>query len=349
MKNKFKKEIEYEDAPSGNVTFYNYKEPLMKFDGGFGFVGALVFDTETDKIQCHLCGHWFKALNSNHLRREHNMSAGEYKDIVGLNQSSALIGESMREKLIASGLDKRLQNLRNQKGVRRSEETREKIRQTLQKNTPEMQNLRNTCPAQLIERLRNQYIQLGHTPTEKKVPMRGALLKTYGTYRETCRIAGIPEPLQASQTYTNIAKKMTEEKVVDWVRNYVDIHGGIPISKDFIKEKAERVYSMYKTDKKGFLIKALGGDGKYRKQDIIIHYTKEQLLGFLRHFKAINNRHPSYSDCKRGLLPHLSRYSYHFGSWEKALAEAFKEEKYGDQNMSTMQKSIYTTIERQPS
>jgi hypothetical protein len=70
--------LEYEEAPSGSVYFYNYKEPLMKFEEGFGFIGALVFDDTTDKIQCHFCGEWFEALG-NHINREHNMRAAEYK------------------------------------------------------------------------------------------------------------------------------------------------------------------------------------------------------------------------------------------------------------------------------
>lgn len=110
--NREKKEIEYEEAPSGNVTFYNYKEPLMKFEQGHGFIGALVFDTESDKIQCHLCGEWFGHLPS-HLAKEHNMRSAAYKDLVGLNQTTALINESMRAKMIASGLKKRMKNLRN--------------------------------------------------------------------------------------------------------------------------------------------------------------------------------------------------------------------------------------------
>lgn len=55
-------ELEYEEAPSGFVTLYNYKEPFMKFKEGYGFQGVLLFDGTSDKIQCHFCGNWYDAL-----------------------------------------------------------------------------------------------------------------------------------------------------------------------------------------------------------------------------------------------------------------------------------------------
>lgn len=324
MKSKIKKQIEYEDAPSGNVTFYNYKEPLMRFEEGYGFIGALVFDTDTDKIQCHFCGGWYGSL-PHHLKAEHNMNASAYKEAVGLNQTTALISESMREKLISSGLDKRLQNLRA--GGRKSQETKDKIRKTLKKNTAEMKNLRNCCPEQLIERLKNKYIEIGHTPSEKTLGFSTTLVKTFGTYREACRLAGIPEPLKVSQTYRNILgkNKWNRKVCVEWVRNWVDTHSGLPTYSTAKEEKVIGIWvAIARYGKKEILREALGGDGKYRETDLNIRYTDEELLFFIRNFKNIYKREPSYSDCKRGLLPVLSRYSYHFGSWKKALALANK-------------------------
>ena len=63
---------------------------------------------------------------------------------------------------------------------------------------------------------------------------------------------------------------------------------------------------------------ALSQDG-YTKIEMRFSYTDQELLRFLRIFREVNKRKPSYSDCKRGLLPNLSRYTYRFGSWKKAL------------------------------
>ncbi len=304
---KERKEIEYEEAPSGFVYFYNYKEPLMKFDKGHGFLGTLAFDGDTDKIQCHLCGEWYGNLPP-HLVKEHNIRAPAYKEIVGLNQTTALINENMRKKLIASGMDKRLQNLRQNgmgKGTTRSKEVRAKISATLKKNTPEMQNLRGTCPVQLIERLRNKYFELGRTPLHKELGFHNALTATYGTMKQACAIAGIPY-----------------RDCIEYIRNFFDINGRLPRHKDVGKNALWRNIQRY--NYRELCRDALASDNHYRKPDKRLFYTKEQLINFVRNFETIHGRKPSYSDCKRGLLPHLSRYSYHFGSWQNTLKIAFK-------------------------
>jgi len=253
-----KNNIEYEEAPSGFVTFYNYKEPLMKFDQGFGYVGALVFDGETDKIQCHFCGDWFEAL-PHHLKREHNMKTEQYKERVGLLKTTALISESYRAKLIASGLNQRLKNLKP--GGNKSEEVRKKISQTLKSSAKksEWENLRNTCPAQIISRMQKIAEQKGN-----KLRMRdfdnfnATIRKTYGTLKEACRLAGI------------------------------------------------------KYNKPGATFKPRESK-----------YTKESLIAELKRFKEINNRKPSFSDFRRGLLANDKTYNRIFGNWKNALSEAF--------------------------
>lgn len=185
------KEVEHEEAPSGYVKMYNYKEPFMKFNEGYGYQGVLLFDGETDKVQCHFCGEWFGQL-AHHLHREHNMTASAYKDSVGLMQTTALIGEKMREKLVASGMEKRLKNLKIQ--GRKSEETKRKIRETQKKNVIEKRNLNGTCPEQLIERFLKIYNKLGRVPRTKEKGFSG-LYKTlcfyYGNMKRVCQLAGV--------------------------------------------------------------------------------------------------------------------------------------------------------------
>jgi hypothetical protein len=113
------KHMEYEGAPSGYVRLYNYKEPFMEFVGGYGYEGVLLFDGMTDKIQCHFCGNWFENL-AGHISR-HALNAKRYKKKVGLHTTTALINEAVREKLVASGMEKRIQNLT--KRGKMSEET----------------------------------------------------------------------------------------------------------------------------------------------------------------------------------------------------------------------------------
>lgn len=321
--------VEYEEAPSGHVTFYNYKEPLMKFtnpdgEGGHGFVGALLFDGISGKVQCHLCGKWFEALSSNHLQREHSMTAKEYKKVTGLMKSSALISEKYRASLIANGLERRVKNLKNQKGVKRSAAVRRKIRETLRENRDEMKNLRGTCPEQLIERLVEQYRKLGRTPTRRELSCEEALIATYGSMQRACQLAGIPYRKPGE---TNVVSKFTEDYLINFTRDFFDKNGKLPTYVSGGKKHQGYTAGMHNSLKKfgrtNIQKKALNMDGRYRKCTKRFAYTNEELLDFLRNFEKVNGRKPSYSDSKRGLLPNLSRYSYNFGSWKKALSLAF--------------------------
>lgn len=328
-----KNEIEYEDAPSGNVTFYNYKEPLMKYTKGFGFVGALVFDSESDRIQCHLCGEWFGSL-PHHLKREHAMKASEYKDEVGLLQTTALISESARAKLIASGLDKRLQNLRA--GGKKTQEQKTKISNTLKitAQKEEYLNLKGICPEQLIDRLQKRYKKEGDKFSTKNISFSSNLKRVYGSIKNACEIAGVPYRKPGmNRSYEN-RSKYNRMDMVEYMKDFYLENKRFPRKGDFI---AQDKYAMYKCVNK-----------KYKMRDIkrecivslpeysyvsskefgeVIRYTKDDLLEFLRKFHRINGRKPSISDGKRCLIPYPSRYIYHFGSWNTALDLAFPNER----------------------
>ena len=325
------KVLEYEDAPSGYVTLYNYKEPFMKFTEGFGFKGALVFDGTSDKIQCHFCGQWFDML-PHHLRREHNMSALEYKDKVGLLKTTALINEKVRASLIASGLDKRLQNLRrNRKGCTVSKETKKRISATLRENFSKMENknLRGTCPEQLVDRMIKKYNELGRTPTQIEFGngFCETVRKVYGSMKEACRVANIPYRAPSSNVKGRAGRSpsFTKEECMKYIHTFYLANKRFPKTREF-------------TDKRmGSFVSRTWGLKKAYKESILFdfhyiplsstRYTPEELLNFLRRFDKIHNRKPSYSDCNRKLLPHLSNYSRHFGSWKEALTLAFNNKK----------------------
>lgn len=316
--------MEYEDAPSGGVMLYNYKEPFMPFEEGYGFQGVLLFDADSDEAQCHLCGEWIANL-PHHLHKEHTTTASEYKEKVGLSQTSALIGEKLRAKLIASGLEQRLKNLKKWKGVKRSAATRKKISEGLKRVNRERQNLTGTCPAQLIERIRTKYHDLGRTPNAEEIGNRETYRKVFGTYKIACEMAGVPYN-KPGHAYSHRQPKIVESEMILWVRDNVK-DGKLPKRVEYSKY-AGLVYGSVVTAVKRYggweniCRKALLQDGTYRKVRGF-RYTKEELLDFLRNFKKINGREAAISDCKRGLLPNASRYIYYWKSWHKALKEAY--------------------------
>ncbi len=249
-----------------------------------------------------------------------------YKKIVGLNKKTALINEGYRDKLIANGLARRIAHLTPFGKKKRvvSQATREKIRQSRKENRDETKNVTNTCPEQLIHRLVELYKKKGRTPMQREIGFRDALLMTYGSMKEACNVAGIPYRPPGVNTDYSQRTKYTEDFCINYVRDFFDANGRLPryqdmkkIGKGAVWEKMVRKYN-----KKKIFRLALAMDGRYRKSSRV-RYTKEELLHFLRTFEKIHGRLPSYSDCKRGLLPPLGRYSYNFGSWKNALVQAF--------------------------
>lgn len=46
----------------------------------FGQLAELAYDPDEDRVQCHLCGEWFRLLGSSHLRRTHGWTLAEYRE-----------------------------------------------------------------------------------------------------------------------------------------------------------------------------------------------------------------------------------------------------------------------------
>lgn len=344
-----KKEYEYDEAPSGFIWIYNAKEPLMKFEGGFGFDGVLALDGNDDKVQCHFCGQWFGALH-NHLAREHAMSVAEYKELTGLNSKTALISEKFRESLVRSGMKKRMKNLRPNKG--HTAQTKAKIRATLQQNRMAIKNQRGTCPEQLIDRLIRLKEKLGRTPRHHEVPFMDSLKRTYGTYKEACRVANIayvPVGYHSIPASKRKKPKYTKKDYIEFIETYYLRYREMPNAKHFRLADKTDLYkyadhkgwdrkemerqAMVKTGLYTHIKKPTHAKGtkpvvrtmKYGKKVTqpnrltMYRFTDRELLVFLKRFEQIHGRKPSASDAKRNLVPAPATYANRFGSWKNAL------------------------------
>jgi hypothetical protein len=96
------------EGPSPSTEFRRYRRwqsdrqlraidapaaPLGKLEDGtpiFAPLGELVYDPELDAVQCHLCGLWFRRINTQHLRRRHSWTTEEYKRTMGLERHRPL-------------------------------------------------------------------------------------------------------------------------------------------------------------------------------------------------------------------------------------------------------------------
>lgn len=68
----------------------------------FGELGELAYDPVEDKVQCHLCGGWYGAIGSSHLRRTHGWSLAEYRDAFRLPMGVATCSRQMSRRLQVS-------------------------------------------------------------------------------------------------------------------------------------------------------------------------------------------------------------------------------------------------------
>ena len=56
--------------------------------GYFAQLGEVSDDEATDKVQCHLCGGWFRGFGGSHLRRTHGWTLAEYREAFQLRAMS---------------------------------------------------------------------------------------------------------------------------------------------------------------------------------------------------------------------------------------------------------------------
>lgn len=317
------KTIEYEDAPSGQIKLYNYKEPLMRVEEGYGFLGVLALDPVKDLIQCHTCGEWHKSLQ-NHLRYKHQTNVASYKREYGLLSSTALINEEMRAIFSAHG-ENNLEVYRKnfqENSHKHSEETKAKIKETLKQNRMENRNLKGTCPEQLIDRLQKLAFDLGRTPKQIEVPFEETLVKVYGTFKNALEIAGLPYRKPGVNVKTH---KYNLQQCVDGVRKFVDKNGKYPRYVDFKKTKEVTMWkSIIRYGKAKIFSEAIIAK-KYIHipNNHRIKYDKNSLTKILLDFKEHNGREPMTTDIKRKLLPRYGTFKKHFGGWLQAKEEVF--------------------------
>lgn len=63
----------------------------------FGEKGKVSFSFDGDRVQCHVCGRYFRTLLSSHVPRVHGMSAYEYKKEFSLCNTKGILGKRTRQ------------------------------------------------------------------------------------------------------------------------------------------------------------------------------------------------------------------------------------------------------------
>lgn len=220
--------------------FYGYKEPLKRVDGGFGYYGVLIYNKAKDKVQCHVCGKFFRAINNGHLRYHGFERAREYKEKYGLSVTSVLIGEGTREKLIAR-TESQPQDLKDR--IRKNiflPEVRKKQIESAKKPrlgyyvSLELRNKRGTCPDQLLDLIRkvpkNKYGRVGFSSFLETNGWGkwNAIQATFGTWKEAVRAAGLEPSLPMEKVHSN-------EELIEYLQRFYEIHNRTARHSDFAR------------------------------------------------------------------------------------------------------------------
>lgn len=204
MKKSESKRFEFENpiAQDDQVLYYGYKEPLKKYEKGFGYIGVVSYSKEKDKVQCHICGRMFRNVGS-HSALNHKISAEKYKEMIGLGQNTALVGEGTRTLLITAHKDipsfsqkgkSKKQIVSHMKKMSKNGVTKGKGSRK-SSWTLERRNEEGLCPDQLIDRIIKLTEKLGERPTAKQYAEEygsfSSIITVYGTWNKALEIAGI--------------------------------------------------------------------------------------------------------------------------------------------------------------
>lgn len=185
----------------GDVFLYKDKAPFV--GSGVSVAGALEYDHVEDKIKCHECGEWVRHLGVHLKRAEHNLTAREYKLKHGLKQTTALVSEKIRRRLVVNGLRRassiHVARLRLPKSVwlramKKSMKTRRLY--AARGVTTERTNGFMACHSQLLGRLQELALRLGRKSLRMQDCQRAGLhyatlIRRFGSVERAFELAGL--------------------------------------------------------------------------------------------------------------------------------------------------------------
>jgi ROS/MUCR transcriptional regulator protein len=87
-------------APKPRVVGLNARERGRLPDGTpyFAPLGEVPYDPDEDKVQCHLCGDWFRFVGASHVRW-HGWTLDEYREAFHLLKRTSTAAPGVSDKL----------------------------------------------------------------------------------------------------------------------------------------------------------------------------------------------------------------------------------------------------------
>ncbi len=248
--NKTLKRIKY-DSPSGYINIGKWIPPFMPVKNGqFGFMGILAEDVKSGKLQCHICGEWYKML-STHVFAKHNLKQSKYQQKFGLLVSTCL--QTMKIRKDRSDLMTKMRKdhprKMNAKGTFEKNNTLSANRKG-KKKALESQNKYGVCELQMEHKIKTLARKLGKTPTltdilnhygQGTVSLIGSRYSSYVAYCKKINL--IPNWSNANPKYS---KKYFKDKMLAAKKAKIPL----TLESIFTESESRNMYKYYKNGMK---------------------------------------------------------------------------------------------------
>lgn len=229
----------------GFSPVYKAVPPFMKFEGGFGYIGVLLQDEISGKLQCHLCGELADNI-SKHLYHKHKgITAKDYRIKMGLNLGVPLMSEKTR-KLIKNNFLNLTEKKRKEIIARLKKLTKDNHKNRVWKKKGEYSSTQflnrfGNCPEQAKTKFWNEYKKLGRIPRNKEMSesLRHLVYSRFSNYREALITWGVSE-------------EEIRNHIVDGKMNAVQVRADNDFFPKYGKEEVKKIYSDFFFEKKRF-------------------------------------------------------------------------------------------------
>lgn len=242
---------EYSNA---DLTLHNYKEPLTPTPNGYGYMGTITSTNDGKYIQCHICGKLYANLGG-HLYAAHKMLAKTYKKEFGLEFNTALISEQERMHLKTSTLSyiKTLTDEEKEAFKMRAKQAwlEGRLQHKTTKGTKERletKNKKGSCPDQVLSKLREVAVDIGHRPSKREFIAHEhsqryvhLIYKLFGDWHTAIELAGLKG---MSGKLVETKKELNDMELLEMVRDFVLRTREKPTKSDFNREILPS-YSLY--------------------------------------------------------------------------------------------------------
>lgn len=202
----------------------------MEVKRGFGYQGVMMHDENEDKLQCHICGKWFKHIGR-HSVMTHKMSAAEYKDEFGFTGRTALCAKSVSAKNREVGLKNysRFNVLRNK--WTKSHRPKKPRKGHFAYSSMQVRNRLGLCDLQVRSRYDIVKAIVNHDPSIDEMVKYDA--KLYGYIRRHYGTLNKYKTTIGTKTTESIPIPVTE--CIAALRKLAKIKKRLPYTTDFIK------------------------------------------------------------------------------------------------------------------